>query len=244
MSADTNFAIGLGEGHNWTVECRGYTSVASGASLGTGNPGGDSATSLFGGLLGRARDCAPTLGFMGDQFEAIDDKLAAWMTSQPMFFVSTAPLDPQGLVNCSPKGLAGTFAVLGPLQVAYLDLTGSGIETIAHLRENGRMVIMFCAFDGRPRIVRLHGRGNVLLPGEPSFVELADRFSRHEGVRSIIVLDVARLADSCGYAVPRMTYEADRDVLDLDHHKRGAQGLAEFRAEWNAMSLDGLPGLD
>ena len=183
-------------------------------------------------------------GFMGDQLEAIDDKLAAWMTSQPMFFVSTAPLDPQGLVNCSPKGLAGTFAVLGPLQVAYLDLTGSGIETIAHLRENGRMVIMFCAFDGRPRIVRLHGRGSVLLPGEPSFVELAGRFSGHEGVRSIIVLDVARLADSCGYAVPRMTYEADRDVLDLDHRKRGAQGLAEFRAEWNATSLDGLPGLD
>ena len=183
-------------------------------------------------------------GFMGDQFEAIDDKLAAWMTSQPMFFVSTAPLDPRGLVNCSPKGLAGTFAVLGPLQVAYLDLTGSGIETIAHLRENGRMVMMFCAFDGRPRIVRLHGRGSVLLPAEPSFVELAGRFSGHEGVRSIIVLDVARLADSCGYAVPRMTYEADRDVLDLDHRKRGAQGLAEFRAEWNAMSLDGLPGLD
>ena len=135
-------------------------------------------------------------GFMGDQFEAIDDKLAAWMTSQPMFFVSTAPLDPRGLVNCSPKGLAGTFAVLGPLQVAYLDLTGSGIETIAHLRENGRMVIMFCAFEGRPRIVRLHGRGSVLLPAEPSFVELAGRFSGHEGVRSIIVLDVARLADS------------------------------------------------
>ena len=139
---------------------------------------------------------------MGKVYEGIDPKLAAWLMAQPMFVVATAPLDEDGLINVSPKGMAGTFAVLDEQTVAYLDLTGSGIETIAHLRQNGRIVVMFTAFDGRPNIVRLHGRGEVVLPDDPRFRELRPRFSDHPGVRSIIVVTVARVSDSCGYAVP------------------------------------------
>jgi hypothetical protein len=180
---------------------------------------------------------------MGTVFDEIDAGLAQWLTAQPVFFVATAPLAADQLVNCSPKGLAGTFTVVDGLTVAYLDLTGSGVETIAHLRENGRIVLMFCAFEGRPRIVRLHGRGRVLLPGDTGFADLLPRFSPHVGVRSIVVVDVTRASDSCGYGVPTMAFEADRRVLDLDHAKRGPDGLADYRREKNARSLDGLPGL-
>lgn len=181
---------------------------------------------------------------MAKVYEQIDDQMAAWLTAQPMFVVATAPLAGDGLINASPKGGSGTFAVLGPTTVAYLDLTGSGVETVAHLRENGRIVLMFMAFEGRPQIVRLHGRGRVVVPDDAEFVELAQRFPRHLGTRSVIVVDVDRIADSCGYAVPRMDYIADRDVLDLWSEKKGPQGLVAYRAERNAVSLDGLPGLD
>jgi hypothetical protein len=177
-------------------------------------------------------------------FERIDDQMAAWLTAQPMFVVATAPLAADGLINASPKGGSGTFVVLGPTTVAYLDLTGSGVETIAHLRENGRIVLMFTAFEGRPQIVRLHGRGRVVVPDDAEFTELVQRLPRHPGTRSVIVIDVDRIADSCGYAVPRMDYIADRDVLDLWSEKKGPEGLLEYRAECNAVSLDGLPGLD
>lgn len=181
---------------------------------------------------------------MGKVHEHIDERLAAWLIAQPMFVVATAPLSGDGLVNTSPKGGSGTFAVLGPMTVAYLDLTGSGIETIAHLRENGRIVLMFMAFEGRPQIVRLHGRGRAVLPDDPEFTGLVERFPRHPGTRSVIVVDVDRVADSCGYAVPRMDYVADRDVLDLWSAKKGPEGVAAFRTEHNTVSLDGLPGLD
>jgi len=134
--------------------------------------------------------------------------------------------------------------VLGLTTVAYLDLTGSGVETIAHLRDNGRIVLMFTAFDGRPQIVRLHGRGRVVVPDDAEFDELVQRFPRNPGTRSVIVVDVDRISDSCGYAVPRMDYVADRDVLDLWAEKKGPKGLAAYRAKSNAVSLDGLPGLD
>jgi len=180
---------------------------------------------------------------MGKIFDGIDDSLAGWLASQPVFFVATAPLAGDGLVNCSPKGLAGTFAVLDSRTVAYLDLTGSGIETVAHLRENGRIVVMFCAFDGRPRIVRLHGTGRAVLPGDNGFDQLVGGFSEHPGVRSVIVIDLQRISDSCGYAVPRLDYVQDRDVLDLDAMKKGPDKLAAYRAERNATSIDNLPGL-
>jgi hypothetical protein len=180
---------------------------------------------------------------MGKVFDGIDEPLGQWLTSQPVFFVATAPLGADGLLNCSPKGLMGTFTLLGPRTVAYLDLTGSGIETVAHLRENGRIVLMFCAFDGRPRIVRLHGTGRVVLSGDDGFDDLVGRFSTHPGVRSVIVVEVRRISDSCGYAVPRLDYVQDRDVLDLDAAKKGPDKLAAYRAERNATSLDSLPGL-
>jgi hypothetical protein len=180
---------------------------------------------------------------MGKVLPEIDAKLASWLEAQPVWFTATAPLAADGLVNLSPKGSAGTFAVLGPREVAYLDLTGSGIETIAHLRENGRIVLMFCAFSGRPNIVRLHGRGHVLLPDDARFAELRPRFTDHPGVRAIITVDVTRIADSCGYAVPRMDLVAERDVLDLSNAKQGEEALVGYRARKNARSLDGLPGL-
>lgn len=180
---------------------------------------------------------------MGKVLEEIDERLGDWLQAQPVFFVATAPLASGGLVNCSPKGTVGTFAVLGPRRVAYLDLTGSGVETIAHLRENGRLVLMFCAFTGRPNIVRLHGRGSVLTPADDEFAALLPRFGEHPGVRAIIVVEVTRIGDSCGYAVPRMDLVAERDVLDLTSVQKGETGLAEYRARKNARSLDGLPGL-
>jgi hypothetical protein len=180
---------------------------------------------------------------MSTPLDGIDETLAAWLTRQPVFFVATAPRSDEQLINVSPKGLAGTFTVIDDHTVAYLDLTGSGIETIAHLRENGRIVLMFCAFDGRPTIVRLHGRGEVVLPGDPRFAGLVARFSEHPGVRSVILVDVTRASESCGYGVPTMAHLADREVLDLGAVKKGEAALADYRAERNARSIDGLPGL-
>ncbi|HEX7356015.1 MAG TPA: pyridoxamine 5'-phosphate oxidase family protein [Mycobacteriales bacterium] len=180
---------------------------------------------------------------MGKVYDEIEPKLATWLEAQPVFFVATAPLAADGLVNCSPKGLSGTFTVLGPRRVAYLDLTGSGVETVAHLRENGRIVLMFCAFDGRPQVVRLHGRGTVLSPDDPQFAALRPRFSDHRGARAIVTVDVTRIGDSCGYGVPLMDVTAERDVLDLWSEKKGDDGLAEYWTTRNAASLDGLPGL-
>jgi hypothetical protein len=174
----------------------------------------------------------------------ISERLADFMLGQPVFFVGTAPAGGDGHVNVSPKGLAGSFAVLGPHEVAYLDLTGSGAETIAHLRDDGRICLMFCAFEGPPNIVRLHGRGEVLLPGSPAFDALNGRFADHPGRRAIIRVDVDRVSDSCGYAVPRMALEADREQLVKWARKKGPDGLEEYRRVKNARSIDGLPALE
>jgi hypothetical protein len=190
---------------------------------------------------------------MASTFEVIDERLAAWIRRQPMFFVATAPLAADGLVNVSPKGPIGTFAVLGPDQVAYLDFFGSGAETVAHLRENGRIVVMLCAFEGPPRIVRLHGRGRPVWPDEPEFGELLERgaFEGLTGVeearRAIVVVDVARISTSCGYGVPLMDLAGEREHFDLSKRKRlrtmGPEELVAFQAERNADSLDGLPAV-
>lgn len=180
---------------------------------------------------------------MATVFDGIDSSLAEWIRKQHMFFVATAPLANDGHVNCSPKGLPGSFAVLDRHEVAYQDLTGSGAETIAHLRENGRIVIMFCAFEGRPRIVRLHGSGSVVEPSGPEFAELQEHFDPYAGVRSIIKIAVERVSDSCGYGVPKMEFAAERPNLPLDHDKRGSEGLVAYRREFNSRSLDGLPAL-
>ena len=180
---------------------------------------------------------------MGRTYDGISPELAAFLTTQPVFFVGTAPRAGDGHINVSPKGLAGSFSVVDPATVAYLDLTGSGIETVAHLRENGRIVLMFCAFDAAPRIVRLHGTGSVLGPGDPDFAPLAARFPDRPGVRSIIRVAVTRVSDSCGFGVPVMRYEADREKLPKWATAKGPESLAEYQAEKNARSIDGLPGI-
>ncbi len=180
---------------------------------------------------------------MGKVYESIEGRIASFIEAQHMFFVATAPLAEAGLLNLSPKGL-DTFAILGPREVAYLDFHGSGIETVAHLRENGRIVLMFCAFDGSPNIVRLHGRGDALEPGEPGFDELRAHFpAEHQHVRTLVRVRVERIADSCGFAVPRYRYEGERDQLTRWAERKGEDGVREYAAKMNRKSLDGLPGL-
>jgi Pyridoxamine 5'-phosphate oxidase len=180
---------------------------------------------------------------MAKVFEDIDEKLATFLLAQPVFFVATAPLSPDGHINCSPKGNNGTFQILGPTTVVYRDLHGSGAETIAHLRENGRVVLMFCAFDGPPRIVRLHGRGRAVFDGDEEFVRLTGRFDGAGHSRAFIVVDVQRVSDSCGYGVPLMTFEGQRHKLEKWAEKMGDDGLAKYRVANNRLSLDGLPGV-
>jgi hypothetical protein len=182
---------------------------------------------------------------MSQVHEAIDERLARFLLAQPVFFVGTAPLAVDGRVNVSPKGMAGTFAVLGPLRVAYLDYTGSGAETIAHLRENRRIVLMFCAFDGPPNIVRLHGTGRVVPTDDPEFAQLRALFpkERELGQRSIVVVDVDRVSDSCGYAVPLMDLREDRALLDRHAERRDDQYFEDYWRTRNAESIDGLDAL-
>ena len=180
---------------------------------------------------------------MGSHYDEISPDLADWLRQQHMFFVATAPLAADGLVNCSPKGM-DTFRIFGPREVAYLDLTGSGVETIAHLRENGRIVLMFCAFNGPPKVVRLHGTGQAILPDSPEFAALKPQFPDYPGTRAIIRIRLDRIGDSCGYAVPNMEYTGERDALVRWAISKGDEGLQEYRSEKNARSLEGLPGLD
>ena len=179
---------------------------------------------------------------MGRVFAEIDDSLAAFIRAQHVFFVATAPLDADGHVNVSPKGL-GTLAILDPHTVAYLDLTGSGVETIAHLRENGRITLLFSAFDGPPKTLRLYGRGRVVPAGDAEFATLAGHFPEMVGARSIIVVALDRIADSCGYGVPRYRYEGERPQLVDWADRKGPDGVVAYRDERNALSIDGLPGL-
>lgn len=179
---------------------------------------------------------------MAQVFDAIDDVMAEWMAAQPVFFVGSAPSD-GGHVNVSPKGY-DTFRVLDPHRVAYLDLTGSGAETVAHLRDNGRLTIMFCAFAGRPRILRLFGDGRAHPLGSPEFVELAPRFTDHPGARQIVELAVTRIQTSCGFAVPFMEFQGERPKLSQWAARKGDDGLREYRARHNRTSIDGLPALD
>lgn len=174
--------------------------------------------------------------------DSIDPKMADWISLQRVFFVATAPLSPGGHINTSPKG-GDSFRVLGPLEAAYLDYTGSGAETAAHLLENGRIVIMFCAFDGPPKIVRLHGRGTVLTPDQPRFTELAALFPENPGTRAIIHISVERVSDSCGYSIPYFDYREPRDTLDKWAATKGPEALTEYRAQKNSVSIDGLPSV-
>jgi hypothetical protein len=179
---------------------------------------------------------------MGKVHQQIDGTIQAFIDRQRLFFVATAPLDGGGHVNVSPKGL-DTLRVLGPARVAYLDYVGSGAETIAHLRENGRIVLMFCAFDGPPKIVRLHGRGEVVEPQDAAYPELRLLFPPTPAGRAIIVVAVERVSDSCGFGVPIYEFDHDRPQLGDWADRKGADGLATYQRQKNAASIDGLPAL-
>ncbi len=175
-------------------------------------------------------------------FETLDERLRAFITAQPMFFVATAPSS-DGHVNVSPKGYRDTFTIVDDTTVAYLDLFGSGAETIAHLRDNGRITVMFCSFDRQPKILRLYGTGRVVRPDAAEWASLAQRFGPdHAGIRAIIVVDVTRIADSCGFAVPFMEPAGERSLLDDNHARRTADEWSA-RVERNGESIDGLPAL-
>ncbi|MDE2089385.1 MAG: pyridoxamine 5'-phosphate oxidase family protein [Gammaproteobacteria bacterium] len=173
--------------------------------------------------------------------ESITPELAEWIAAQPLFFVASAPLSETGHVNVSPRGL-DTFRVLGPREAAFIDLTGSGNETAAHVTENGRLTVMFCAFNGPPRILRLYGHGRVVLPEDAEWAQLRPLFPAGlSGARQILRLTVTNVSTSCGYGVPLFQYLGQRDALELWAQKKGPDGLVEYRQKQNARSLDGLP---
>lgn len=180
---------------------------------------------------------------MGEVFKEINRNLEVWIRKQKIFFVGTAPLSIDGHVNCSPKS-ADSFRIINSQTVAYQDLTGSGIETIAHLKENRRIVIMFCAFEGAPQIVRLYGLGIPVFQDSSDYKELTKLFQPHPGERAIIKIDVRRVATSCGYSVPLYDYVDRRDVLDKWTAKKSPEELVAYREQKNQLSIDGLPGLE
>jgi Pyridoxamine 5'-phosphate oxidase len=186
---------------------------------------------------------------MGKTYERLDGRLRDFIQAQHLFFTATAPLAETGTVNLSPKGLSGSYAVIDDLTVAYLDFAGSNAETIAHLRENGRITLMWCAFQGPPSIVRIHGRGEPIFRDDPRWPELIAHFPDIDpgahGVRAIIVVRAELIRDTCGYAVPLMTFEDDRDLHARRFAREDDSSLNTYFAskEHVAVSIDGLPGL-
>lgn len=180
---------------------------------------------------------------MAHVFEEIDAALRRWIAAQPMWFVATAPLAAEGHVNVSPRG-GDSLSVLGPHRVAWVDFTGSGVETIAHLRENGRVCLLFASFTTRPRLVRLHGTGTVHEPGSRVFEEITAAHPDNPSTRAVITVDVARVSDACGWGVPVMDLvTTDRGLIHQYADKKGPDGIAAYRRDENAQSLDGLPGV-
>ncbi|WP_309122057.1 pyridoxamine 5'-phosphate oxidase family protein [Paenibacillus sp.] len=177
---------------------------------------------------------------MGKQFAALLPEHRRFIEKQKVFFVGSAAMSAEGHVNVSPKGY-DAFRVLSDNRVAYLDLTGSGNETSAHVMENGRVTILFCAFEGPPNILRLYGAGAVALPGSSEWESLVPLFPPMPGARQIIVVDVHLVQSSCGYAVPFLSYEGERDTLQRWADQKGEEGLVEYRRTKNGKSIDGLP---
>lgn len=177
---------------------------------------------------------------MAKVYDSITDPLQDFIAAQQIFFVATAPLSPTGHVNVSPKGL-DSFRILSPNRVAYLDLTGSGNETSAHLLENSRITLMFCAFQGSPMILRLYGQGQVILPDSGEWLVLSSLFPPIPGARQIVVADIDRVQTSCGTGVPFFEHTGDRDSLIQWATKKGEAGLQDYWYEKNRVSIDGLP---
>ena len=180
---------------------------------------------------------------MGKIYDAIDDRLREFIERQQVFFVATAPLDAEGHVNLSPRGVPGTHCVVEDHLFAWLDLSGSGAETVAHLRENGRITVMFCAFEGPPKILRLHGTGRTISVYDEEYADWAGRFPDILGARAVIVVDVERISDSCGYGVPLMEYVGERDLIPKYFEGKSITP-DEYRRKKNGTSIDGLPAFD
>ena len=169
----------------------------------------------------------------------ITPEISLWIGEQRMFFVATAPLASDGHINVSPKG-GDAFRLLGAREAVYQDLTGSGAETAAHIRENGRIVIMFCAFQGPPRIVRLHGYGTLVAPEHPRYPEFLNLFPPNPGTRAFVHIRIDRVSQSCGYSVPLYEFQAQRETLNRWAEARTPEGLKAFRGQKNRKSIDGL----
>ncbi len=176
---------------------------------------------------------------MGKVIEVLTEKDRAWVNAQKIFFVATAPLSPDGHINCSPKG-GDCFNLLSSTEFIYADYTGSGIETAAHVLENQRMCVMFCAFEGPPRIVRLHGQGEIIAREDSRFATYQHLFSHRIGIRAFIRLSINRISSSCGFQVPYFQYEGEREVLEVWEEKKGVEGLKQYQREKNSQSIDGL----
>ena len=172
----------------------------------------------------------------------ITPEISTWIREQSMFFVATAPCALDGHVNVSPKG-GDSFRVLGPLEVVYQDFTGSGAETAAHARENGRIVVMFCAFQGPPKIVRIHGQTVLITVEDPRYGEFVELFPANPGTRAFVHIRVERVSDSCGYSVPLYQFQSQRETLDRWASAKTPDGLKAYRAAKNRRSIDGLPAL-
>jgi len=179
---------------------------------------------------------------MGKEYTEFDERLQDWIRRQHVFFVSTAPSAADGLVNCSPKGL-DCLRVIGPREIAYVDTGGSGIETVAHIKENGRVTIMLCAFEGPPKIFRFYGHGHVLEPHDKGFEDMLAKFPEMPAARNIIRVDVDRIIDSCGFGVPLYEYKKQRDSLGNYFSKQSKEDILKYRQDRNSESLEGMPGL-
>jgi hypothetical protein len=179
---------------------------------------------------------------MSKRHERITPEISSWIREQRVFFVATAPRALDGHINVSPKG-GDSFRVLGPLEAVYQDFTGSGAETAAHARENGRIVVMFCAFQGPPKIVRIHGQAMLITVEDPRYAEFVELFPVNPGTRAFVHIRVNRVSDSCGYSVPLYHFQGQRETLDRWASKKTAEGLKTYRASKNRQSIDGLPAL-
>src|ERR1700747_3466816 len=179
---------------------------------------------------------------MGKVYEVIDKRIQEWIVAQKVFFVATAPLSREGHINCAPKD-GYSIRVLDNKTLFYLDLIGSGVETIAHIRENGRIIIMMCAFEGAPMIMRFHGRGEIIEKDHPDFAILVPLFNSEIGIRSFIKIHLDRISDSCGFGVPVMEFKHHRKQLRTFNERNGEEKLAEYKIQHNSRSIDGLPGV-
>lgn len=180
---------------------------------------------------------------MSKQHKALDETLQVFIEQQHVFFVATAPAGSSGHINVSPKGLQ-LFRILGPREVAYVDCIGSGAETIAHVRQNNRITLMFCAFEGAPNILRLYGAAEVVEPQDPAYGPLLERFGGPvPGARAIVRIRVQRIADSCGFGVPLFEYRGQRSQLTAWADRKGASALRDYQRQKNSTSIDGLPAL-